>query len=435
MESRKRNRHGQVRKTLAESWDGPVTPFLGKCLAMSFAVYLSGCLATEANYDSPPEPLAWDISFRIDEVDFSRSSAAVGRSLVRSGDPGRMDAFLRKCAAGGEVRIGFIGGSITEGALATANPNLYSARLCAFLGRSFPGTLFTEINAGIGATDSRYACSRVHTDLLGRFPDLIVLEFAVNDNQADSAGVTETMEGLIRKSLAATYAPVLLFHTMNRNGDSLNHRYQERLARYYDLPVVSLRNAMWPEMQTGRLVAEAFLVDGVHPNDTGHLASAYLLLQSVTRAYAAWDPRERWPRMALPKPLSTGFYQRAGLMEEGDSTIRILQSRGWALGIDARGRETFSSASKGAYLELDCGSKEVYVGYKARMDLNGLLEVRVDGVVVDTLRNAFPDDWGGGYTRFEPVYSNRDPHASRKVGLRLLAGGAFILEVLTYAGI
>ena len=414
---------------------GSPAGFLSGPVAAFLAITLAGCQATEVAYHPPPPPLAWDTSFRIDEVEFSRSDPAVGRALIRSGDPGRMDAFLRKCAAGGEVRIGFIGGSITEGALATASPNRYAARFCAFLGRSFPGTLFTEVNAGIGATNSRYACSRVQTDLLCRFPDLIVLEFAVNDNQGDSAGVTATMEGLIRKCLAATYAPVLLFHTMNRNGDSLNHRYQERLARYYDLPVVSLRSAMWPEMQSGRLGADAFLVDGVHPNDTGHMACAYLLLQAVTRAFSGWDPQGRWPRRPLPKPLSTDFYQRAGLLEEGDSTLRVLQSLGWAVGTDARGRKTFSSGSAGAYLELDCGAGEVYVGYKMRKDLNALLEVSVDGVVVDTLRNAFPDDWGGGYTRFDAAYSDRTSHASRKVGLRLISGDSMILEALIYGGV
>lgn len=85
----------------------------------------------------------------------------------------------------------------------------------------------------------------------------------------------------------------------------------------------------------------------MHPNDIGHLAGAYLLLQSVTRAYSGWDPRERWPRIPLPRPLSTDFYQRAGLMEEGDSTFRVLQSRGWTQGMDVRGRETFSSRVRG----------------------------------------------------------------------------------------
>ena len=398
--------------TSARISPGPFAAFL----AIILAIILAGCQATEVADRAPPPPPAWDTSFRIGGVEFSRTAQAADRALNRSGDPGRMDAFLRKCAAGGEVRIGFIGGSITEGAMATASPNRYAARFCAFLGRSFPGTSFTEVNAGIGATNSLYACSRIQTDLLGRFPDLIVLEFAVNDNQGDSAGVTATMEGLIRKSLAATYAPVLLFHTMNRNGDSLNHRYQERLARYYDLPVVSLRSAMWPEMRMGRLSADAFLTDGVHPNDDGHLACAYLLSQAITRAYSSWDPRGRWSRRPLPKPLSTDFYQRAGLMEEGDSTLRVLQSPGWAIGTDARGRITFSSGSPGAFLELDCGAGEVYVGYRRRKDLNAVLEVSVDGVVVDTLRNAFPDDWGGGYTRFEAAYSDRSSTCLPKTG-------------------
>lgn len=403
-------------------------------LAIGSAIGLAGCQVTGNDAVSPTPPPAWDASFRIDDVELSRASPAVARALVRAGDPGRMDAFLRKCFAGGEVRIGFIGGSITEGALATASHSRYSTRFCAFLGHAFPGTRFTEINAGIGATDSRYGCSRAQSDLLSRLPDFIVAEFAVNDDPSDSAGATATMEGLIRKCLAASNAPVLLFHTMNRGGDSLNHSFQEHLARHYDLPVVSLRNAMWPEMQAGRLRADAFLQDYVHPNDVGHRACAYLLFQAVYRAASAWNPAEQWVRNPMPKPRLTDFHQRSGLMEAGDSALRVIQSRGWTKGKDKRGRDTFTAKAAGAYLELDCAAQEVYVGFKKSKDLDAALEITVDGAVTDTLRNAFPEDWGGGYTRFDAAYSDRTLHVPRKVGLRLLWGASMTLEALIYSG-
>ena len=39
----------------------------------------------------------------------------------------------------------------------------------------------TLINAGIGATDSDYGCLRVQRDVLSQNPDLVIVEFAVND--------------------------------------------------------------------------------------------------------------------------------------------------------------------------------------------------------------------------------------------------------------
>jgi lysophospholipase L1-like esterase len=347
-----------------------------------------------------------------------------------------MDAFLRKCAAGGEVRVGFIGGSITEGALAGTLRNRYSSRFCGFLGKRFPKARFKEINAGIGATDSRYGCSRANADLLDEAPDLIVLEYAVNDDPRDSAYATSTMEGLIRKCLAATYAPILLFQTMNRNGDSLNHRYQTHLADHYGLPVISYRDGVFPEIAAGSLRADAVFADAVHPNALGHLTCAYLLFAGMSAAIADWGPhpdRAR-PIVPVPAPYASDFYERSGLFEAGDSTIRLVQSAGWTRSTDALGREVFSSDAAGSLLVFECPAGEMVFGFPIGKELNAAIEATVDGQSAGNFSNAYPEDPGGGYTRFVLAYRNPDSHAVRTVRIRMVSGGSFKIAALLYGG-
>ncbi|MEO6095575.1 MAG: SGNH/GDSL hydrolase family protein [Fibrobacteria bacterium] len=400
------------------------------------SIVLTGCFGIEEDAGSGPVTVDWDTAFVLDGTELSRASSAVVRSQVRSGTRGRMDAFYRKCEAGGEVRIGFIGGSITEGALAGDLGNRYSSRFCRFLSRRFPNSRISEINAGIGSTTSRYGCSRVQSDLLSKSPDMVVIEYAVNDNPLDSALVMATMEGLIRKCLVSADSPVLLFQTMNRNGDSLNHRYQVRLADHYDVPVISYRQGLFPEISVGRLKAESIFADNVHPNAMGHLAGAYLLYAAVAGMYPELSSQGKpvWPITPVPAPFSTDFYARAGLLEAGDSTIRLLRSSGWTQGNDARGREIFSADSTGAFLEFECPADEMVIGYRVRKDLNATIEMTVDGKSVESITNGFPEDWGGGFTQFRLAYGNPPSHALHKVGLRLSSGGFVIIEALLYAG-
>jgi hypothetical protein len=412
-----------------------------RALGLCAAAALAACQATDVREPQPPAPqpaAPWDSAFSVAGVDLAAGAPAVARALVRAGDPGRMDAFLRKCRSKGEVRIGFMGGSVTGGGGVTAIENRYSTRFCAFLGRLFPGTRFTEINAAIGATNSLFACARAQTDLLSKYPDLTVLEFAINDDYHDSALVSATMEGLIRKCAASSYAPVLLYHTMVIGWDTLGQHYQERLAARYDLPVVSFLKAIAPELAAGRVAQDSVMFNIGHPNDRGHLIGGMLLYRAVERAYRAWirdsGGMGPGPTAGLPAPLIGDFYQRAGLMEAGDSTIRVVRSVGWSRSTDGLGRDNLTAAAAGAEVELESSAGEVSIGYLKRIDQNAEIEVRVDGEVADTLRSAFPNDWGGGFTKFDVAYRRPWSHAQHKIVLKLVSGESATLQALMYAG-
>lgn len=395
-----------------------------------FGFWFSACSPLEPEIKGSPAIRAWDTSFVVNGISFSSSSKAVSRSQINMGAPERLSAFFRKCRVGGEVRIGFMGGSITAGALATASGNRYSTLLCGFLGKLFPKARFVEINTGIGATDSRYGASRVGSDLIRYSPDLYVVEFAVNDDYSDTNFVMSTMEGLIRQCLAHS-SPVLIFQTMNRAGDTVNQHLQVELARHYSMPVVSYLRGVQPMVDSGSINLDTIMADAVHPTNQGHLLCAYLLYSYFKQAaFALGDIIKVIP--ALPAPKITSLYEQAGLWESRDSTIRLDSMSGWTRDSSELGRVEFTAGTPNAYLDLRCRVSEFTIGSWKRKDRTGVVAVSLDGSDVDTLRAEFPGDWGGGYLQLKRVFSSSEL-AEHKIGFRLLSGDTLELKAFLYA--
>ena len=54
--------------------------------------------------------------------------------------------------------------------------------------RAYPKTTFVEINAAVSGTGSDYGAPRLQRDVLRHRPDLLFVEFAVNDGAGSDAG-------------------------------------------------------------------------------------------------------------------------------------------------------------------------------------------------------------------------------------------------------
>ena len=73
------------------------------------------------------------------------------------------------------LTIAFIGGSITEA------QNGYRDQTIAWLQQKYPQKVIKQINAGIGGTGSSLGVYRINEQVLAHKPDLVFVEFAVND--------------------------------------------------------------------------------------------------------------------------------------------------------------------------------------------------------------------------------------------------------------
>lgn len=224
------------------------------------------------------------------KVDFNSPyyQEMVEKSLVQAGNNVRLKKAIDKAKAGEDVTIAFIGGSITQGAGAIPiNTECYAYKtflgLCELAGKGKEENIH-YVKAGVGGTPSELGMLRYERDVLRNgsvTPDIVVVEFAVNDAGDETGG--ECYDSLVRKILSADNAPavILLFAVF---ADDYN--LQERLSpvgRAYNLPMVSTKNCVTEQFYKkpgeGKVVSKGqFFYDCFHPTNVGHTIMADGLL-------------------------------------------------------------------------------------------------------------------------------------------------------------
>lgn len=111
---------------------------------------------------------------------------------VRGGCPN----FFRKLSAGKAVKIAYLGGSITA-------QNGWPPKTLKWFREQYPDATVDQIHAAIGGTGSDLGVFRLQGDVLQHKPDLLFVEFAVNDGGAPPDRITKSMEGIVRQAWAA----------------------------------------------------------------------------------------------------------------------------------------------------------------------------------------------------------------------------------------
>jgi hypothetical protein len=109
---------------------------------------------------------------------------------------------------------------------------------------------------------------------------------------------------------------------------------QAKIGAHYDLPMVSFRDAIWPEMAAGRLRWSDYIVDTVHPNDAGHAIAARLVTAMLDKALDA-DASASGTIGALPAPLNKDAFQFVRWRESAD--LHATRNENWNLTPDESG--------------------------------------------------------------------------------------------------
>lgn len=228
------------------------------------------------------------------------------KGIVNHGDWSRLSACMKRAANGESLTLGFLGGSITQGSLASTPETCYAYRVYQWWTEKFPKAKIQYINAGIGGTTSQFGVARVEEDLLRFRPDVIFIEFSVNDD--NNPHFRETYEGLVRRA----YGPALvLIHNVRYDDMTSAEEMHLQIGRHYDLPCVSMKSTIYPEVAAGRIANREITPDDLHPNDLGHAMVAGVVTHLLDRIYekalaGEWEP----PKNAcLPAPLTANQYQ------------------------------------------------------------------------------------------------------------------------------
>lgn len=207
------------------------------------------------------------------------------RAIANHGDITRLSELYKKLEDGQKVTICFLGGSITQGSLSSKPTTCYAYKVYEWFKTKFDKADIVYVNAGIGGTTSAFGAARVDRDVLSHDPDLVIVEFSVNDECNDY--FYESYEGLIRKLLYSESAPavVCLYNFFYEDGKSAE-RLHSKVARYYGLPAVSMHGAIYQDILDGTIEDTKLISpDGLHPNDAGHDLVSRVVISLLEKMY------------------------------------------------------------------------------------------------------------------------------------------------------
>ena len=234
---------------------------------------------------------------------------------------------ISKLKSGATVNVAYLGGSIT----AAAGWRVQSRE---WLQEKYPQATVNEIHAAIGGTGSDLGVFRLENDVLQHNPDLLFVEFAVNDGGASPERIHQAMEGIVRQTwhtnpridicfvytLALNNLQDLQSGKMQRSATAM-----EELADHYAIPSIHFGVRVAAMEKSGELVFKAdkpqdiatakpmvFSSDGVHPHaETGHR----LYVDAIKRSWPAIEKaNSKTGDHALIAPLRKDNWEKAHLV-------------------------------------------------------------------------------------------------------------------------
>lgn len=386
------------------------------------------------------------------------------RDLVECTPRDGLPRFFQKLNAGQPVKIGYLGGSITA-------QNGWRVQSRAWLKKQFPQAQIDEINAAIGGTGSDLGVFRLKSDVLDKKPDLLFVEFAVNDAGAKPGNIRKSMEGIVRQTwrtlpdcdIAFVYTVTAGEINGLKSGKmKRSESVMEEIADYYRIPSIHLGVEIAQLEKDGKLLMKSpdayvarpsgdelnesanlptdakgrilFSKDGVHPYlDTGHALYTQSIIRSIPAIRAAGDAvvtrsgKSVAPH-ALPAPFVVDNWENARLIPFGSTPA--LRIAGPAVALDAKKNEVARQFSNrlpnlwkfepGATLNFKFRGIKVML-YDVLGPDSGALEVTLDGAKREVKRI-------DGYCTYRRLGTsstgdNLAPDTVHEVSVRVLDGG------------
>lgn len=391
--------------------------YIKKIAALSIAAVMSLSFAacSDTQTDSPADNGTSAASASEETVSLTPEEQThrdmVSRSFVQYGNTYRLEQKLAQAQNGEKVTVAYLGGSITEGIGGT--PDTCYARLSfdAIAEKYGKDGNMEYLNAGVSGTPSILGNLRVQKDVLDYNADIVFIEFAVNDGMDKI--YKESFESLVRTVLGQENEPaVILLFTVTKTGHTCQE-HMKQIGEYYQLPMISVPDAIQPEIEAGRMTWEDYSADEAHPNAEGHK----LVAEFISNYFDMLEVRDFFD-MSYEIPIVPKFgnpYENAFLAEadydNSDENLQIGDTGSFTL--ESRRIADFE---KGAWVYSGEGSEPLklkvtgnslfLVCKRQNSDTMGKFDVYVDGEKLTTIDTNQSDGWGDPWA-FQAVKKSR----------------------------
>ncbi|RYC70099.1 SGNH/GDSL hydrolase family protein [Spirosoma sordidisoli] len=302
------------------------------------------------------------------------SLTPVVEATYRAGLPN----FFHKIQSGQTSKVAYLGGSITRA------DQGWRDQTVSWLKDQYPHAKFEQIMAAIGGTGSDFGAYRLRQHVLQHKPDLVFVEFAVNDHGKTAQQVKASMEGIVRQIWKAdrhtdicfvyTFQKVQLPFYQNKTFP-VSTSAMETIADQYQIPSICLALPAIQLIEAGKMVIQGkaseqpdkivFSGDGVHPYvETGHK----LYAETVERHLLRMEPNSKVQKHPLPKSLISDNLQNVALL----TVDKLEKSKGWHLVDSVVTGKPYASLMPPVYASADTAD---YITISFRGNTLGLVDV------------------------------------------------------------
>ncbi len=305
-----------------------------------------------------------------------------------------------------DICVSFIGGSITQG-------GRYSVPFIEHWQRDRQGKIIVN-NAGVGGTGSSYGVMRFEQDVLSHQPDVVFVEFTLNDqHRLDRNNVELNVESMLMQCINAEHVPVIVFiHIPDRrmlaNGSAYgienNIQKYNRVLAHYKIVALNLH-----QMLLDRLARDAadswdnyVKADNVHPTVEQGARIAEMMYQEFSAS-----PETYLKRLSPPeKPYTLGvsdmskcqnvspFYASCDANWIFQPEIRNVVTEGYGDPIQNPFENYLGATKSGATLSFSFSGTRILIS-----GLTGDLGRGFSYVITDSLGNVEKQGTGDNYLK------------------------------------
>ena len=364
------------------------------CIVMLFGC---GIATSESSYFGHDAGKAW-------------YNEMLARSLLLAGNNLRLKRVIERAQAGEDITIATIGGSITEGAGASKYADCYASRFAKGFSQRYGsgnGSNVHFVNAGVGGTPSTFGFMRYENEVVSRIrdsdglPDLVVIEFAVNDYNEPTKH--RCYESMLKTVLSQPNDPaVILLFSVFQDGRNLQDSFLP-IGKAYNIMMVSIRDGAYP-LVGKEWSKEQFFSDAYHPTSFGHAVMADCLLYAVETT-AAQGPSTQDINLNI-SPVYGDDFMGLQTIYAGRVPENVQLDRGGFMHDDKHsyqnapvGRvcgENFHHATGDSKepLTFTATFKKLLIAFRATNNSDfGRAQVKVDGRIAAIIGGG-PDEWG-----------------------------------------
>ena len=152
---------------------------------------------------------------------------------------------------------------------------------------TYPNAKINETNAAIGGTSSYFGLFRYQRDVKPSNPDLIFIEFAINDTyygftEEQSVYNMESLVNAISKDFPKADIVMIFVTDQSRLGTEYTAlKAHKAVADYYGIPTINVGKALSDEIKSSGKDFSYYMTDIVHPNDNGYKVYADCVIKEM----------------------------------------------------------------------------------------------------------------------------------------------------------